>query len=337
LHTRPTGCLRIWTPANGETEPECAESVRMSSLKNCGVTASVPYFNARPYIRRAVESLLTQTHRNLTVVVVCDGDPNPPWPELAHIDDPRVIRFSLAKNYGPYFAHQVVLGASATQYFLVQDADDWSTPTRVAALLDALVSDRSDLAFSAWQQYRVDVNGQLRWDSVRWRRRQPGDPETAAQGQRELFLFDPLLNDHFVNRASHHGVFRKEALERIGGYYAGFRMNYDTLLTNFLLMTGRISFVEEPHYQYLIRSDSLSHSQNTGVRSPIRIATKQQLALMYREALEHYRAWTRQKLSSFELNEHIRKLATRFVTPELQYALDIETARLATLIRTPRA
>ena len=110
----------------------------MPNLYDLDVVASVPYFNARGYIRRAVESLLAQTHRRLTVVVVCDGDPYPPWPELAHIQDPRLVRFSLARNYGPYFAHQVVLGASTDRYFLVQDSDDWSTPARVSALLHAL-------------------------------------------------------------------------------------------------------------------------------------------------------------------------------------------------------
>ena len=308
----------------------------MASPNDVAVTASVPYFNARNYVRRAVESLLSQTHRNLTVVVVNDGDPNPPWDELAHIDDPRLIRFSLDLNYGPYFAHQVVLGASTTPYFLVQDADDWSTPARVASLLNALVSEGSDLAFSAWQQYRADVNGYLQPDSIRWRHRQPGDPLLAPPGQRELFLFDPILNEHFVNRAAHHGIFRREALERIGGYYSGFRMNYDTLLTNFLLMTGRVSFVEEPHYQYVIRPDSLSHSQATGVRSPIRIATKQHLSAMYREAFEQYRAWTRQQLSSADFTGRVRQLATRHVTPELRRALEVETSRLAALIRIQR-
>lgn len=308
----------------------------MASRNDVAVTASVPYFNARNYVRRAVESLLSQTHRNLTVVVVNDGDPNPPWDELAHIDDPRLIRFSLDLNYGPYFAHQVVLGASTTPYFLVQDADDWSTPTRVASLLNALVSEGSDLVFSAWQQYRADLNGYLQPDSIRWRHRRPGDPLLAPPGQRELFLFDPILNEHFVNRAAHHGIFRREALERIGGYYAGFRMNYDTLLTNFLLMTGRVSFVEEPHYQYVIRPDSLSHSQATGVRSPIRIATKQHLSAMYREAFEQYRAWTRQQLSSADFTGRIRELATRHVTPELRRALEVETSRLAALIRIQR-
>jgi glycosyltransferase involved in cell wall biosynthesis len=308
----------------------------MSSSKDLAVTASVPYFNARAYIRRAVESLLAQTHRDLTVIVVNDGDPNPPWDLLADIDDPRLIRFNLDLNYGPYFSHHIVFAATDTPFFLVQDADDWSTLTRVSALLHALRSEGSDLAFSAWQQYRADEYGQLQRDSIRWRRRQPGDPLLAPPGQRELFLFDALLNEHFVNRAAHHGIFRREALESLGGYYAGFRMNYDTLLTNFLLMTGRVSFVDEPLYQYVIRPDSLSHSQATGVRSAIRIATKQRLAAMYREAFEHYRAWMRGHISSVEFNVRIRRLAARNVTPELRHALNTETARLAALIRAQR-
>lgn len=308
----------------------------MPSSKELAVAASVPYFNARAYIRRAVESLLTQTHRNLTVIVVNDGDPNPPWDLLADIDDPRLIRFDLDLNYGPYFAHHIVFSASNTPFFLVQDADDWSTPTRVSTLLHALITDGSDLAFSAWQQYRGDEDGHLQRDSIRWRRRQPGDPLLAPPGQRELFLFDPLLNEHFVNRAAHHGLFRREALDSLGGYYAGFRMNYDTLLTNFLLMTGRVSFVDEPHYQYVIRPDSLSHSQATGVRSPIRIATKQRLAAMYREAFADYRAWMRGQLSSVEFSARIRQLAARNVTPELRQALNAETARMANVIRCQR-
>jgi len=309
----------------------------MRGIRDMAVTASVPYFNASGYVCRAVESLLAQTHGDITIVVVCDGDPRPPWHELAHIRDRRLVRFSLSGNYGPYFAHQVVLGASNTPYFLVQDADDWSVPHRVSTLLQALISEGSDLAFSAWQQYRVNGNRILQPDSIRWRRRQELDPAYAEPGQRELFLFDPVLTERFVNRAAHHGLFRREAIERIGGYYAGFRMNYDTLLTNLLLMTGRVSFVDEPLYQYVIRQDSLSHSATTGVRSPIRVMTKQQLAILYREAFDHYRSWMQRELSSEEFNARIRYLANRFVTPELQSALETETARLASVLRDQTA
>src|SRR5579862_9186350 len=132
----------------------------MPSSNALAVTASVPYFNARIYIRRAVESLLTQTHRHITIVVVNDGDPNPPWREPAHFDGPRLVRFSLDLNYGPYFSHQLILGASTTPWFLVQDADDWSTPTRVASLLHTLISEGSDLRS---EERRVGKECRSRW------------------------------------------------------------------------------------------------------------------------------------------------------------------------------
>src|SRR5262245_35812210 len=87
------------------------------------VTVSIPYFRCKPYICRAVESILEQTYHHLTVVVVNDGDPEPPWDQLAHIDDPRLVRFNLAANYGRYFVDAVVLNATPDLYFVVQDAD----------------------------------------------------------------------------------------------------------------------------------------------------------------------------------------------------------------------
>ena len=102
-------------------------------------------------------------------------------------------------------------------------------------------------------------------------------------------------------------------------------------------MTGRVSFLEEPLYQYVIRPDSLSHSPSSGVRSPIRIMTKQQLAAMYREAFEHYRGWMRRTITSAQLNERIRELSRRFVTPQLREAVEFETERLASVLRAQPA
>jgi glycosyltransferase involved in cell wall biosynthesis len=312
------------------------------------VTASIACFGVNRYVRRAVESLLAQTHKELTVVVVNDGDVNPPWPELAHIRDPRLIRFSLEQNHGPYFVHQVVLAASDTPYFLIQDADDWSAANRVSALLNQLQADGSDLAFSAWQQYREDEKGALRPDSIRWRRREPTHPwhrlwrgvlalagarRAAKASPQASYLFDPVLTDEFINRASHHGVFRRAALERIGGYYGGFRINHDTLLTNLLLMTGKVSFVEAPRYHYLLRRDSLSHSDATGARSPVRACVREQQAAIYREALHWRRKLKKRAIANEEFMTRVRDLATRFVTPLDREAVAHEAARLAAVMQ----
>lgn len=310
----------------------------MLALNKLAVTASVPCFGANRYVRRAVESLLVQTHREITVVVVNDGDSNPPWAEIAHIKDPRLVRFSLERNHGPYFVHQVVLGASVTPYFLIQDADDWSAPNRVSVLLSRLLQDRSDLAFSAWQQYQQGEDGSFLAHSIRWRRREPRAATnpggtTHLKRPHEPFLFDPRLTGDFINRASHHGLFSRIALERIGGYYGGFRINHDTLLTNLLLMTGKLSFVEMPLYNYVIRRDSLSHSKSTGSQSQARLCVREQQAAIYREALQSYQAWLRQKITSAELISRVRNLSTRYVTPEIRAEIEFETSRLNAVLR----
>ena len=324
--------------------------VHLTSRPNkFGVTASIPCFRANRYVRKAVESLLSQTHSDLTVVVVNDGQDNPPWAELAHIRDPRLVRFSLERNRGPYFVHQVVLAASDTPYFLIQDADDWSAAHRVRTLLSQLLADNADFAFSARQQYRQDHNGTLRLDSLRWHRKDtrptsnsllPRPLTTAGQGRTQMIsphgslFFDPILTNEFVNRASHHGVFLRTALEQIGGYYGGFRLNYDTLLTNLLLMTGKVTFVDAPLYHYLIRRDSLSHSDATGARSLARAHARAQQAGIYNEALHWFRKWKKHAINREEFMTIIRGLTNRFVTASDHAAIALEAARLTAVMRT---
>src|SRR5262249_32935231 len=84
------------------------------------VTVSIPYYRCKPYIRKVVESILDQTHWELQLIVVNDGDDQPPWAELAHISDPRLVQFDLRANHGRYFADAVVLNAVDSPYFAVQ-------------------------------------------------------------------------------------------------------------------------------------------------------------------------------------------------------------------------
>jgi hypothetical protein len=221
---------------------------------------------------------------------------------------------------------------------LVQDADDWSAPERVSKLLKRLLLDRSDFAFSAWQQYRQDGHSILRPASVRWRRADRGAQLRIHRASNsitkpEAFVFDCQLTVDFVNRASHHGLFKRSALDRIGGYYGGFKMNYDTLLTNLLLMTGKVSFVDEPLYHYVIRRDSLSHGASTGNNSQIRILTKRYQAAIYCTALHWYWAWMEERMTSSDFFQRVRNLVVRPITPQARAELRVETSRLAALIR----
>jgi hypothetical protein len=267
------------------------------------ITVAIPYFRAKPYIRQAVESILAQTYTELTLVVVNDGDEDPPWDELAPIDDPRLIRFDLPVNRGMYFANTVVLNATPDAYFATQDADDWSEHERLALLMQALQAEGAGFATSAGYRHSMKMG-------------QPVvTPYDGFPGRHKV------LSDRFYHRAMHHGLYQTAALRAIGGYYAGFRIAYDILLTNLMLMTGPVAYVDAPLYHRHIRPASLTTAPVTGFRSPARLKAVRQLRQLYHTAFAEYAAYQAGEQSAAQLAESLRNLSQTRVTPHEKEAL----------------
>jgi glycosyltransferase involved in cell wall biosynthesis len=280
------------------------------------VTISVPYFRCRAHIRQCVESLLAQTHRDLTLVVVNDGDPDPPWDLLDDLDDPRLVRFDLTGNRGRYFADQVVLEATRSAYLMIHDADDWSEPKRIAALLERLIEDDGVLALSAARRHEAD-----------------GTPRHVVQ------LAHPgrPLGPRFEHRAHQVGLFRVEAVRAVGGFYAGFTIGYDTFLVNALAMIGRIVVDPSPLYHWRMRADSLTNSPATGLRSRRRLEARTELNQMYRGAFGAYCAHRAGRLSADSLAAEIRRLVRARVPREKERELLEYAGRLGALRARPAA
>jgi hypothetical protein len=289
------------------------------------IAACIPYYRCKRYLRRAVECLLAQTHRDITVVVVNDGDPEPPWPLLADFQDPRLVRFNLRNNHGPYFATAVVLNATSAPFFLIQDADDWSSPGRAACLLGQLERDGSDFAVSAQLHYTETDSGSsvsdLKWSSV----------SSNGSGQKWCVLRTKLTPD-FVYRAPHHGLFRTDSVRRAGGYYGGFRISYDAMLTNLILMIGRISHVPQPLYYRQVWPESLTQSPVTGMRSRTRQEAEHSIAALYKRCFNLYLDYLAGRIDSSRFAAAIRACVWNNVSASDARQLAIETERLKQLL-----
>lgn len=278
------------------------------------VTVSIPYFRCGEFIRQAVESVLAQTHSNLRVVVVNDGD-EPPWDLLADIDDPRLVRFDLERNHGYYFAHEVILEATGDAYFAVQDADDWSEPHRIQRLLEAMRRSRADGVLSAmW--HHIPVCG---LEAILARPNRP-----AARP----------FTETLEHRASHVGIFKTRMLRQLGGYYGGFLLAYDRLLMNLVLMAGRLAYVDEPLYHYRRWQDSSTVSPATGMESPPRLKEHRQLQGIYSRILPHYERFRAGRIGRPEFRRTIATICGRSFSAQDRAALAAEAARLRQLLRS---
>ncbi len=286
--------------------------MQTAAVPAADVTISIPCHRSGPYIAQAVESLLGQTYRNLTVVVVNDGDPDPPWPLLAHLGDPRLVRFDLSANYGRYFADAVVLEWTTSPYFLVQDSDDWSDPKRVETLLLELRRQHAGAAVSA---RLVEGVG-------------------ASQEVQQWPLVGTPLADRMEHRINHQGLFRVDALRRVGGFHPGFRIGYDTLLMNLLEMVDRVVAVDTPLYYARVRPGSLTTSPDTGFGSRQRAAAHGRLERLYTHALQVYRRYLTGATGADELAGAIRRLVLGSSRPADVAALRTEVTRLSR-VRSP--
>lgn len=284
--------------------------------RNLHVTASIAFHGWSGMLRRAVESLLLQTHTDLTVVVVNDGG-SPPWDLLADLDDPRLVRFDLSSNRGCYFAHAVALNAAAGPYFAIQDADDWSEPQRIATLLDRLCTASAVAAVSTSLLHAAPS-------------RPPCDRRGYPGARRRL---PPWM----VHPVDHHGLFRSAALQAVGGYFGGFRIGYDSLLMSFLRMTGRVAWVEEPLYHRILHQDSLTAAPATGYDSAARRQAAAEMAWMYAEAFAVYRRARPKAADRRHLCAEIRRIVRRRVSPGERIALAGESRRLAQVLADHRS
>jgi glycosyltransferase involved in cell wall biosynthesis len=278
------------------------------------ITVCIPYYDCLDYIRKAVESVLNQTHQNLTLIVVNDGDLRSPWEALADIKDPRLIRFDLKSNQGRYFVDQVVLNAISDKYLLIQDADDWSEPCRAEMLLSSIHKNRAAGALSDVNQFDIFEN------------------QVAYQGPLRFTASKWSLDSEYRYRLAHFGLFRTDLLRSIGGPFMGFRIGCDTLLMNLLLMFAKISHVPLGLYNRVERPGSLSHSPTTGMGSPVRIGIRERLAHIYQTLYPAYLKYSNDALGRTKLIEHIKTACQANVTRRQTEDLRVESGRLKALL-----
>jgi hypothetical protein len=98
-----------------------------------------------------LDSLVLQTCPLNGIVVVDDGSGRPPTDVVRHFQ--TVALYESSENVGPYRITQSVIDQTGYDAYLLQDADDWSSPLRLAQLLEA--AERTGAELIGCQGYRV--------------------------------------------------------------------------------------------------------------------------------------------------------------------------------------
>lgn len=109
------------------------------TLSRPQVSVLMPAYNAAPYVRAAVSSLIAQAHRDWELIAVDDGSTDATGEILASFADPR-IRVIRQANRGEGAARNAALEAASGRYFAFLDADDLYLPGALESMVAYLES-----------------------------------------------------------------------------------------------------------------------------------------------------------------------------------------------------
>lgn len=133
------------------------------------VSIILPAFNFEKGIHIAIESILSQTWKNIELLVVddCSTDDTIEVVKEYMEKDSRIKLFSTPKNSGPYIARNIALKEATGEYVTVNDADDWSHAEKIEVQVNHLIHNPAIIA-------NTSEHARLTEDLKLYRRGTPG-------------------------------------------------------------------------------------------------------------------------------------------------------------------
>lgn len=102
------------------------------------VSVLMPVYNTAPFLREAMDSMLSQIFTDFELIVLDDCSPDNAQEVLDTYDDPRIVRYKGGHNVGLGNVLNVGLGIARGEYIARMDSDDISLPDRLQVQVDYL-------------------------------------------------------------------------------------------------------------------------------------------------------------------------------------------------------
>jgi glycosyltransferase involved in cell wall biosynthesis len=299
---RPSwGAMRAWTAARGGLA--AARVVRAQPRESARgplsrVSVVMPAYNHERYVVAALDSVVAQTHANVEIIVVDDGSTDATG---AMLDDyaarcrTHALTIVHQANAGAHEAINHGLALARGETIAVMNSDDLYAPTRLERLLREMDHREAGFAFSNTRfidDAGLDIEASDPY--VKKLQRAIVDGIKAPD-----FLYVLVYNNIAISTGNF--VFRRDLLERIGGFCA-MRVCHDW---DFLLAASHetpLAFIDEPLYLYRL------HGTNTFSSSRVQAAfeLEQLLARFFATLGDHPLAGDPAELERFL--SHVREL-----------------------------
>jgi hypothetical protein len=208
------------------------------------VSVLMTIYNAGPYLRRSIDSLLRQSFGDWELIAVENGSSDDSASILASYEDRRIGAFFLRANIGRTPALRYAFRQARGEYIAVLDADDVAQPERLRRQVEHLDVHPEVVLLGTWADH-IDANNTIigAWTP----------PTDAAALLTSMAGENPIVHSSAMYRAA--------AAREVGGYPEDRPYSQDYGLWLKLLARGTPGMLPERLTQFRILSSSMTRSR----------------------------------------------------------------------------
>lgn len=213
------------------------------------VSVVIPAYNRAHTIARAITSVLTQDYDQFEIIVVDDGSTDTTRAVVEAMTDPR-LRVITQANAGVAAARNRGVAEAGGELVAFLDSDDEWLPGKLTAQVSCFRhgSSRLGLVYTGFESITAD------------------GMQSVHEAQHSGWIYRDLLARNVVTGCGSTAMFRRAALEMVGGYDPALPANEDYDLVLRVARFFEADCVAAPYARY---HDSESTAQATG---PVRIS-----------------------------------------------------------------
>lgn len=229
------------------------------------ISIIVPAYNIEKYITNTIQSICSQTYRNIEIIIVDDGskDNTPQILDKISQEDER-IRIIHKENGGVTSARLRGVEQATGEWIGFVDGDDYVEPHMYEMLMDNAMKYNADISHCGYQMVfpsRVDLyhgTGRLAKQ----------DKKTGLKDLLEGSFIEPGLWNKLFHKTLFHSLLHEQTMD------LSIKNNED-LLMNFYLFgkSERSVFIDECPYHYMVREGSAATAKlnENKLRDPLKV------------------------------------------------------------------
>ena len=114
------------------------------------ITVIIPMYNAKKYIEQAVDSILNQSFKDVSVLIIddCSTDDSYEFVQSRYGDNPRVQLMRNKKNVGPWRNYDIGIRLATGKYIAILDNDDVFIPNALETMYNLAEGQSADVVSS---------------------------------------------------------------------------------------------------------------------------------------------------------------------------------------------